>query len=541
MKRLLACALICFLLVSIAACGGKTPVPMGPTSPTELPNPQAATTVPSEATTAPQETEPAETQPAVQNPVPLQVLTGNHYMDEWDENYNPLGSVSWQSVILSDDCAAVYPRLAAALRDWNEGESDTAQAQLEDMLPDARAEVAAIGSDFNGYTYTTEVTVQRADSLIFSARCDYDTYIGGPRPFYGTYCLNLNPVTGQSITIDRIFANMGLLPEILRQALVETYSDYPAGSFDGVADILAEYSPESYTWTMTYQGVQFYFGVSELTAGALGALNVTLWFDEYPELFDSSYFRIPEGGYAIALSNTNINEVDLHPDDGMTDLFGVTLLPDRTLRIDRNDESMIEDAFYSFDFDAYLVTLDGENFYLYIDSSGENDYRTMIVYNQTGQYLIFEASYPGAGFRSVWYEENVPEPAWYMPVFNDPSCFVMGTRINLLGTMTGFREYYANPETGCPRATTGYYRIPEDQPPLTSKIPLEVLILPDEATEIIPAGTIFYFLRTDNDSYVDLRMDDGRECRILITYDDWWPLVNGLPEEDCFDGLFYAG
>lgn len=539
MKRLLACILFFAILLSATACGGKAPEPTEPDSTGKLPNPRDATTVPSE--TDPRETEPSETQPGVQPVVPMEVLTGNHYMDEWDENYYPLGSVSWQSVILSDACAAAYPRLTDALRDWNEGEWDAAHMHLEDMLPDARAEVEEIGADFNGYTYTTEVSVQRADSLIFSARCDFDTYIGGPRPFYGTYCLNLDSATGELVTIDQVFANMALLPGILEQELREKYSDYPQESFDGAADILAGYAPENYTWSMSYQGVQFYFGISELSAGALGAMNVTLWFEEYPALFDSAYFRIPEGGYAIELSRMNLNEVDLHPGDGETDLFGVSLLSDMTLRIDTNGESRIEDSVFCYSFDAYLVTLDGQNFYLYIDSSGENDYRTLIVYDQSGEYLEFLGSYPGDGFRSVWYAENVPEPTWYMPVFNDPSHFVMGTRVNLLGSMTGTREYHVDPETGCPCAETVSYSLPEDQLPLTSKIPLEVLILPDETTETVPAGTVFRFLRTDNDAYVDMLMDDGRECRILITYEDWWPMVNGLPEEECFDGLMYAG
>jgi hypothetical protein len=76
--------------------------------------------------------------------------------------------------------------------------------------------------------------------------------------------------------------------------------------------------------------------------------------------------------------------------------------------------------------------------------------------------------------------------------------------------------------------------------PIVSTVPLEVTVLPD-SKETLPAGTEFFFLRTDNESYVVLELADGRECRIDIVEIDWIPTINGVPEWECFEDLMYAG
>ena len=77
--------------------------------------------------------------------------------------------------------------------------------------------------------------------------------------------------------------------------------------------------------------------------------------------------------------------------------------------------------------------------------------------------------------------------------------------------------------------------------PIVSAIDLEVIMLPEKKTEVLPAGTNFYYLRTDGESYAELELEDGRECRIEIVQRDWEPCINGIPEWDCFLDLMYAG
>ena len=45
------------------------------------------------------------------------------------------------------------------------------------------------------------------------------------------------------------------------------------------------------------------------------------------------------------------------------------------------------------------------------------------------------------------------------------------------------------------------------------------------------------FLAELDGPHVDLLLDDGRQCRVPVTDG----MINGLPEEECFDGIVYAG
>ena len=104
--------------------------------------------------------------------------------------------------------------------------------------------------------------------------------------------------------------------------------------------------------------------------------------------------------------------------------------------------------------------------------------------------------------------------------------------MNFLTNSAGLRPDYPLNDT---------YTLREDLDPIISSISLPVILLPQNSKEIIPAGTEFRFLRTDNETYVDLAMADGQECRIVIEEIDWTPTINGVPEWECFENLIYAG
>ena len=94
-----------------------------------------------------------------------------------------------------------------------------------------------------------------------------------------------------------------------------------------------------------------------------------------------------------------------------------------------------------------------------------------------------------------------------------------------------------------PAAKTEYYDLSASLRRLISKLPLEVGILPDGTREELPAGTMLRMLRTDGETYMDLELEDGRECRLVLERnpDTWEWLINGISEWDCFEDLLYAG
>ena len=58
----------------------------------------------------------------------------------------------------------------------------------------------------------------------------------------------------------------------------------------------------------------------------------------------------------------------------------------------------------------------------------------------------------------------------------------------------------------------------------------------------IPAGTKMTMLRTDNDTIVDLSLEDGRIARVVLEKTDGFPhMVNGKDIEEIWDGIMFAG
>ena len=526
MKRLLCILLVLVMVLSMAGCAEED----SPRRKRKEKETETATETATEPVT--EVTAPIQ---------PLEVLVGGQYINRWTENYVQLAYVSWQDVILSDSCAEEYPKLASALNQRNRDLHALGDETLEMLCENAEADIVSWGDNFPGYMDDTRAYVQRADSRIFSLCYQYETFNGGMRPYSGTTCMNLDPATGEPVTIDQIITDMDALPQLLTDALREKCADLPEDTFHNTAEQLESYGPDAYTWTIGYQGVTFYFGSYELTDGSAGALTVTLWFADNPKLFAESYTRSPENGYVLTLPQSGYTDVDLKPSEKGSDQLAVGLNEEGRLWIELNDSRIYNEEFYAYYLDAYLVTPDNENFYLYIDSSSDNDYRAIHVYELKAGQPILRTVLWGHGMDGQWIEKYEFGETYFVRHFNDPSSYTLFTRADMLSTISGTRSYHTDPKTGLPQTDAEYYTLSSGMPPLVSLIPLKVKMLPDEAAETLPAGTKFYFLRTDNETYVDMALEDGRECRIYVVRRDWEWIVDGHSEYDCFENLMYAG
>ena len=76
---------------------------------------------------------------------------------------------------------------------------------------------------------------------------------------------------------------------------------------------------------------------------------------------------------------------------------------------------------------------------------------------------------------------------------------------------------------------------------ITTIRPIDAIRLSDDQTEIIPSGTVLFPLRTDGNSYMDMKNSEGTEIRLEVDVSSWPRTVNGIPEDECFESLPYAG
>jgi len=550
MKKVIALLLALIMLLSLAACGGGSgDVETPDDTSSEAAEPSQGESEKTDGASGGKipgsgKSEKPE-EPETTGPVPLQVLLGSHYEGEWSEDFTPLCSVEWDSIILGEESAAAFPELAQNLWEMTEIDFEYNAGIMADMLPGAR-EAALDREYFNGFTSNSEYFVQRADDRILSVRVDGDTYTGGVHPNYGVVGMNLDPVTGEPMELSDVLTDLEELPTILTEKIRSKYTFEP---FSDLQEQLEGYEDGHYSWTLDYQGITFYFSPYDIAPYAAGLLTATIWFDEMPELFVEKYTVAPAGGWAKMLPEYDEIEVDLNRGDNERDSLYLSAYEDEygslDLCVTQNDgqEQHLEEC-YGFTMKPLLVCLGEpgqERYFLYIEAAAENDYTTMYVYDLNGEEITLTGELSGAGFTGAWDEDVGEYGTWYEFVLNDPSEFVLGTTIQMLGTWTGRRPYTTNPKDGTIQPQTEYYMLPEDGSPIVSAMDLEVTMLPSQKQETLPAGTSFYFLRTDGETYAELALEDGRECRIEIVDEDYTPTINGVPEWDCFANLMYAG
>lgn len=504
MKRFFAMLLTAVMAFSLAACGGGG----------------SEETVP---------TEKEDTAVA-----PLTLYKGENYLQDWE-----LYQTEWQKLYLSEEDAAEYPALAEVLDEMNMEQEVYNADWAHKAEEDARMAMNEMGEYFYGFTNDSDYFVQRADNRILSIREDFYEYYGGVHGMYGTAGHTFDPATGEKLNLSDAVSDTDGIPGILAEKLAEKYPEDI--TFD-LTETLAEYELSDFIWTMDYQGITFYFNPYELASYAAGRLTATIWYDEYPELFDKQIMEQPENGYIREIPLGDEVEADLNSTDGKRDMICAAGAPigeygEQRINIRRNEEGYSDPESFGYRFTPLLVCQD-ERFYILVEGTADNDYRTTYIYDLNDGEITPCDINPGTGFHTPRMDKD---KEWYRQteIPTDPSSFLLDTRIDMLGTMDGTNTYeFVN---GILLMKQPYYTLPEDFSPLVSRMPLEVYFYEEDVTEEMPAGTEFYFLYTDNDSYVDMKVDGDRVCRLEVRFDGWGRTVNGIPEYDAFDGILYAG
>ena len=76
-------------------------------------------------------------------------------------------------------------------------------------------------------------------------------------------------------------------------------------------EYLDNFTQQDLNWTMGYQGISFQFNPYMIAPYASGMQEVTVWFEEEPELFVESYTQVPEKGYVVSCSNSEKSLSDM--------------------------------------------------------------------------------------------------------------------------------------------------------------------------------------------------------------------------------------
>ena len=205
-------------------------------------------------------------------------------------------------------------------------------------------------------------------------------------------------------------------------------------------------------------------------------------------------------------------------------------------------ESTIPDV-YAYEITPVLMSSADYGEYLYLDCLTDNDYHVIYVVSPTNAGARLVETLFATGFE---YRFDPDTYGTVRAAITSPRSFYLTRRSQLLSTYSVTTEYHMG-DQGVPVAYDTHSPIQLGFALTT----LRQMTFPqvDEAGQLtgqsitLPYGTRLDFAYTDCKTYVDLRLSDGRLCRVEVTHGEYnWPLyVQGINAEDCFDGMMFAG
>ena len=471
----------------------------------------------------------------------ISVMLGDKNIEELNEN-NVIANVAWNSLKLSEDDEKKFPKLKKTFDTLN-----------NEALKDAKSlmyELTGAAKDLEGNEYNpvclegqSKVYLQRADTMIVSFLEDVFVNSGGVHPDYHYITSNFNPQTGEKLILTDVMPSIRGLPDILEGELCIKY-DYLNFGENQLWTIFKEYSPEDYNWTLDYQGITFWFSPYDIAAYAAGPLSVKIYFDEEPYIFNEEYTKAPSENYAVMLPMRQKIDFDLSSNDDKKDCIEIDTLQDQygsynMLSVTANGKTFTDEDGYAYDFDVYLAHVGNKN-YIYSDSFSDNDYHMLCTWDINGDTPKISQKLSGTEIDYEYIEEGFEEGTVYKQAFNNPEFLRLETRFEILGTRGATASFKLSETDGKPIMIDDSYTFNYGHDVKTA-IPLEAELLPDMEKTEIPFGTLLTPYQTDGKTFVDLKTENGSVVRLNIDISDWPRKVNGIPEDECFEELLYAG
>lgn len=505
--------LVSALLLSLTACGSKTYMP-----------------VETAESTAQEPADAGESAPAI---TPIHLNIDREYLSDWEDSALILRSSSPKVSVLSDGYSHLEETFAVKNKEWY----DQMESMYNDNLEFAR-EIAGNGSGMN-LEYSLTADPVRSDDRIVSLAVEEYSYLGGAHPNSYIVGYNLNPLTGEELSLRDVAADYDQLYRLTGERLKETY---PAESFfegyeETLKNMFYDESGQSghVQWTMDLEGITLHFNTYDLGPYAAGRFEVQFEFSQAPELFRPE-FRYDGQAMAKRVDARTGCMADLDG-DGQKELVacqGISNEENFTTQVTLEWGGVRYETELSGGLsDVYLVRTEEGNAYLYVERTVENDYRYLEVFSLKNQEIAPVGSSMDAPYGT---------PILY------PGEFLLYDRMNMLGTYMACRRYSVGADGMPVTEDTAYqteFSNEGDDYIITSLVEILVHMHDNAAAEphgeVLPAGTRFHIRATDNASYVEMELDDGRRCDISIDASGYPREINGVSEYDCFDGLHYAG
>lgn len=490
--------------------------------------------------------------------LPLHLIKGeqsdSYYKD--DDYSNKLVEMKYGVIALTGEDEKRYPELAQVLKKLSEENKNTILTDYENLKSQAEDDLkAAKEGGYEVYTpYSTECSfyVNRADNRVLSlGKSGYDYWGGAHGTGYSTGC-NYNARTGEELRIQDVVTDMDTFAGLIEAKVYEsglTRDDLFLDEEETLKDyILKAVADHTLNWEITNEGVTVWFNPYEISYYAAGMPSGSVSFAGHPEVF-SDYYAETARTYVYAIEGLDVSDIDFDG-DGKADELSVWASMDEygtyeALKVSMKGVETSKDI-WAYSYDPYILhTTDGKN-YLYVICGSDNDYRMLEVFDLNGSSAVYVGDVNNCGLRA-----QILDASSYLygeELLTDPENFYLESRMEVLSTYSASRKYHVGAD-GMPVADEDFYQVDastyEWREALTAKkdVPCVQVAVDGSVTAdnaVIPAGTKLTLYRTDGSSLVDLKAGDTL-YRIEVDHSEWPYTINGVEEEEYFDGIMYAG
>ena len=475
-----------------------------------------------------------------------------------------------ETIMLAEESRDLYPELYKSLNDDAIAAIKKADSNANEMIETAQQDADSSKSDgrpFIGpYTDYSRISVKRADSKVLSFCQDYSSFTGGAHGMYGLTGSTYDVATGKKLDITDIAdVTEDLLIPVLKEKLLlqnepEAYDDLDGKLAEYKLGVETKYNEETeeyvygFDWYLDNEGIHFYFGPYEIAAYAVGATDVVIAYDEFPGKIKEEYLPEKNAGYIVTgdipmngSSWDDANDKSLHfvyeTDDqeySENDMWDCTSL---TLKRD-GKSATAEDEYFTYSYDKdyvkqYRVVTAGGKEYVYVCALSFNDYTDVIVFDISDN----DVKLVGVDSYHMVYADSDTDYSGEF-IMTDPDNIYLANVCDILGTFSCYGRYVVG-ANGMPEFADKDFKISWGSEEVKSLKDIKVTTLDEnyaeQGEETLPAGTHIMPERTDMNTYLDCRLDDGKLIRLKYDSTDYPARINGESVDDLFDNLMYAG
>ena len=464
----------------------------------------------------------------------IPLVTDWTYDGDWQDNY----SVSYSTSFINTDNLGKYSALKSAMEKVDEDINGAALDSYRDYNDFVKENLEYMNEDdFLSCYYYSNLTNYRSDTVMVSLMETVESYAGGAHP--NTYYVshNVDSKSGKTLEIQDVIADKEGFYNAVIDSLNKQFSQDGIGT-DDLWENYEELIHSSITdpeygcnFVMDYDSILMIYSPYELAAYAFGPVFIRVRYQECPEVFNKTYTAY---GKENIIYN-NYDGMNLYMDydnDGTEENIMVNMLYNDeygeydNLVIETDTAKFQDENIYGFSYDVAGAKVDGRYFVI-LKTSVENDYTCTYIFSVENG-VIKQTDEVFGSFES----------------FTNPDCFFASQRLDLLSTYDGFKLSKINSD--------GKVEFMDDCYTATSHIQLTALRdingyavdsvgAPYGESKVIPKGSTVLIAGTDDDTYVDLRLEDGSYVRVYVDNDDWPQNIDGVDIQELFDGILFAG